>query len=76
MLTVYPASGHGNCVPLPKGRFALRTSYELSYLLVAANCGFALRLAFSKKDDLKAGEMFLVSRTQGPQYIRFLIIVS
>lgn len=50
MLAIYPASVHGNCMSLPRGRLALGTSYELSYLLVAANCDFALRLAFSKKD--------------------------
>lgn len=69
MLVIYPAR-HGDCTSLERGKLDLRTTYELSFILLAANCNFALRLALSKKqmpDNFGAGGMFLVTRTQGPK---------
>lgn len=74
MLSLYPASWHGKCMFLPWGRpaLALGTSYELSYPLMARNCDFGLKVAFSKLARLRSLEdMFLVSKTQGPKYARF-----
>lgn len=52
MLIIYPAT-HGDCTSLERGKLALRTAYELSFILLAANCNFALRLALSKKTNAR-----------------------